>query len=275
MPLLLYHAIAADPDPRFAEWAVSPELFADHMAYLAGNGYRTVTVRELVERVFERGETLDGRTVAITFDDGFADFYTTAWPELRRHSLTATVFVATGFVGRTSSWLARLGEGKRPMLTWSQIDELGSAGIECGAHGHEHLQLDTVPKARASSDIARSKRCLEQVVGPVVSFAYPHGYYTGRLRRQVAQAGFRSACAVRDVVSSTQDDRFALGRVVVRGGTDVDAFGRMLGGEGGRAVHRDGALRRGAWRAVRRAGGEPLVERLRYERSRRRGGPVL
>jgi len=267
IPVLLYHSVSDVCDPRFAEWTVTPALFADHMRYLADNGYRSVTVRELVERVFERREALDARSVVITFDDGFADFYTHAWPHLRRHSHSATVFVATGYVGRTSLWLARQGEAQRPMLTWSQIEELGQAGIECGSHGHEHPQLDAVPAARAWSELTQSREALEAVVGPVASFAYPHGYYTRTLQRQVARAGFSSACAVKDALSSTEDDRFAIARAVVRGGTSLDAFGRIVRGEGIGVAPAGHTLRRGAWRMARRAGVEPLLERLRSGRA--------
>jgi peptidoglycan/xylan/chitin deacetylase (PgdA/CDA1 family) len=271
VPLLLYHSVTSRPDPRFREWAVSPELFAAHMSHLAEQGYRTLTVRELVERAFEQRRPLEPRTVVITFDDGFADFYSAAWPELRKHGLAATIFITTGYVGRASAWLASMGEGDRPMLTWSQIEEISSAGIECGAHGHHHLQLDTVPAARAEADVRRSKELLDETAGPVTSFAYPHGYYTRRVQRLVADAGFSAACGVKDALSTSDDDRFALARVVVRGGTGVDRLARVLRGEDTPVVHGKRTLRRGAWRALRRAGAEPVVQRLAAARPRARG----
>jgi peptidoglycan/xylan/chitin deacetylase (PgdA/CDA1 family) len=263
IPILCYHSVAAKRDPRFAEWTVSPEDFAAQMSHLAENGYRALTVAELVDRAFSRRESIDPKTVAITFDDGFADFYLEAWPVLRRHSYPATVYVATGFVGETSRWLAPDGEADRPMLSWSQIEELGAAGIELGAHGHDHVQLDTVSAARADRDIRRSRDALEKVVGPVKSFAYPHGYYTGRVKRQVAQAGFASACGMKHALSNPKDDRYAIARAVVRGGVDLDGFARLMRGEGIGDAPGARRLRRGAWRTVRRAGAEPLVRRLR------------
>jgi peptidoglycan/xylan/chitin deacetylase (PgdA/CDA1 family) len=173
------------------------------------------------------------------------------------------VFIATGFVGGTSSWLEHSGEADRPMLTWGKVAELAEAGIECAAHGDRHLQLDTVPAATAAADIAESKAALERVIGPVDSFAYPHGYYTRRLQRQVARAGFSSACAVRDALSSSVDDPYALARLVVRGETGIDAFAKLVSGEEALAAPRDGVIRRGAWRTLRRAGAEPIVHRLR------------
>ena len=263
IPILLYHSVAADCDPRFAEWAVAPELFAAQMEHLAEHGYQALTVRELVDRVFEQRLAPPERSVVITFDDGFADFHSDAWPALERHGLSATVFVTSGAVGATSTWLADLGEAQRPMLTWAQVAELAAAGIEIGAHGHEHLQLDTVSGARAWRDITASRDALESAVGPVASFAYPHGYHTAGLKRMVERAGFSSASAVKDAMSAPDDDRFALARIVVRGGTGVEAFDRMIrGAHVGRPRGRR-IVARGAWRAARRAGAEPLIQRVR------------
>jgi peptidoglycan/xylan/chitin deacetylase (PgdA/CDA1 family) len=272
IPVLCYHSVADSCDPRFAEWTVTPALFADHMRYLAENGYRTLTVRELVDRVFERGEAFDDHSVVITFDDGFADFHTHAWPSLRRHSLTATLYVATGFVGGTSTWLASVGEAERPMLSWSQIEELSQDGVEIGAHGHEHLQLDTLSAARASLEITRSRDALEPVVGPVASFAYPYGYYRRRLQRQIAEEGFSSAAAVREALSSPSDDRFAIARAIVAGGTSVDDLERIIRGDGLEVTPGAHTLRRGVWRAARRMGAGRIMERIRARRHRARAG---
>ncbi|MGH7870054.1 MAG: polysaccharide deacetylase family protein [Candidatus Dormibacteraceae bacterium] len=82
------------------------------------------------------------KTVVITFDDGFADFYREALPLLQNYRYTATLYVATGFVGGTSRWLGSCGEGDRPMLTWSTLREIAALGIEIGANTHTHPELD-------------------------------------------------------------------------------------------------------------------------------------
>ena len=262
IPVLLYHAVDDACDPRFAEWTVAPKLFDDHMAHLADCGYRAVTVRAL-ERELRAGARIDPRTVVVTFDDGFADVHAAAWPALRRHGIAATVFVATGFVGETSGWLGASGEASRPMMTREQIAELADAGIECAAHGHRHLQLDAVGASVARRDVMLSRLTLTEIVGDVVSFAYPHGYYTRRLQRQVRDAGFHSACSVRDAMSGPGDDPFARARIVVRGGTTVEELERLLRGEGVPDAAPGRTLRRAAWRSARRAGAEPLVRHIR------------
>ena len=258
-PVLLYHSVADVVDPRFATWAVSPELFASHMDALASEGYSALTASELARRAFGRSAALPARAVAITFDDGFEDFYTAAWPQLVRYGLTATVFVTTGHVGATSEWLRRHGEGDRPLMSWWQIAAICEAGVECGAHGRTHVQLDTVARSCAREEIVASRRELGAVVGPVSSFAYPHGYYSRSVREEVRRAGLANAYAVADGVASASDDHYAIPRIVVRAGTSAEALLKML--DSARRPPRPRPLRRTAWRSLRRAGIEPFVER--------------
>ena len=261
LPVLLYHSVDDEVDPRFAEWALTPERFARHMEALADRGFRTLTMREVAEGGFCAGEDVPEGTVVITFDDGFADFYTGAWPALRSHGLTATVFVTTGYVGAHSVWLEGHGEGGRRMMSWDQLREISAAGIECGAHGHTHAQLDTVGPQRVRYEVEQSRDALERAVGEVSSFAYPHGYHSRRARREVRRAGFSCACQVRDGLATPSDDPYAITRAVIRRSTSMDELLGIASGEG--RAPRPRPVRRAAWRAVRRAGAEPLAERLR------------
>lgn len=261
LPVLLYHSIAQAAAPRFARWVVDPESFAEQMDLLAVEGYRTLTASEAAERLREGRASTGERVVAITFDDGFADMHAVAWPQLRRHGLAATVYITTGYVGSTSRWLGDIGEGQRRMLGWEAIAELAEAGIEIGAHSDTHVQLDTVSFARAAREIQRSRDALATVVGPVASFAYPYGYSSTAVRRQVRAAGFANAYTVGDGIATVADDAFAITRAIVAADTTIDRFASIVSGQIGPASRRP--LRRTAWRAVRRAGAGPTIDRLR------------
>jgi peptidoglycan/xylan/chitin deacetylase (PgdA/CDA1 family) len=254
VPVLLYHSISGDSSPQFARWVVSPERFALHMAHIADRGYEALTVSEYGRRL--RGERPMGeRPVVITFDDGFADFATAALPVLQRHGLSATLYVTTGYVEGTSRWLVSEGEAERRMLDWDDLEAIVAGGnVEIGAHGHDHRPLDALPFEAASSDVARSKAILEERLGVgVETFAYPHGYSTRRLRARVAGLGFTTACGVKHAMSSVDDDRLSLARLIVED-CHRDEFDALLRGEGLRIAPPTSTFRAWAWRTRRRLG---------------------
>ncbi len=256
IPILLYHSISKDASPRFKKWTVHPELFAAHMEYLHSRSYKPITVTQLATIMMNNTVSLPDRTVVITFDDGFADFHSIGLPTLKRYGFAATLYITTGFVGGTSSWLSREGEDNRPMVSWDQIAEISAGGVECGTHSLNHLQLDTLSSSAAREEIARPKSVLEHHLGKQVSsFSYPHGYNSQAVRRLVQQAGYSSACGVKNMMSTINDDPFALARIVVSEDTDVEDFGALLDGRGLRAAPvRERIVTKG-WRFARRSTG--------------------
>ncbi len=253
IPILLYHSISEDVAPKFRMWSVRPKTFAAHMEYLWDNGYTPVTVTQLTAAIANSYTPLPDRPVVITFDDGLADFYTGALPILHRYGFTATLYVTTEFVGDTSRWLHGAGEGNRLMLSWKQLAEIRANGIELGAHTCTHPQLDTITSSSARNEIFWSKEKLEQHLGQSIStFAYPHGYYNSTVRQLVQQAGYSSACAVKHAMSTTNDDCFALARIIVYADTDIEDFGRLLTGRNLRLAPFSEDVRTKGWRIVRR-----------------------
>ncbi|HWE63502.1 MAG TPA: polysaccharide deacetylase family protein, partial [Chloroflexota bacterium] len=146
------------------------------MSYLHDRGYTPITVTQLARAIVDSSIHLPERPVVITFDDGLADFSMHALPVLTDHRFVATLYVAAGFIGGTSRWLTRIGEGERPMLTWEQLADVAAEGVECGAHSLSHPQLDILSSAAARDEVMRSRWLLEQRLGrQVATFAYPHG----------------------------------------------------------------------------------------------------
>ena len=160
---------------------------------------------------------------------GYADFYDCALPILSNYRLSATLYIATGFVERTSLWLRWREEIATPYAHWDQIVEVSDSGIECGAHTHSHPQLHVLPLNRVRDEIGRSKDLLEQHMGrEVTSFAYPYGDYSWGVRRLVKDAGFTSACAVNDAMCTNEADIYTLERLMVRPSMDMNAFDALL-----------------------------------------------
>ncbi|HEY4389178.1 MAG TPA: polysaccharide deacetylase family protein [Ktedonobacteraceae bacterium] len=201
------------------------------MAYLSRHTYTPITVTQLANAYLQQDLMLPERPIVLTFDDGFADFFTDALPILQAYHFTATLYITTAFIDGTSRWLQHERETSRPMLSWQHVSEIAASGIECGAHTHTHPQLDTLTASRAKSEIEQSKKLLEDHLGQeVASFAYPYGYFTAHVRQQVREAGFRSACAVRHAMSTQNDNPFSLARLMVSGDMNLEGFAALIAG---------------------------------------------
>ena len=247
----MYHSIADEAAPRFERFVVPPHRFAAQLERLSERGYVGLTVSQLVGRA-RAGSPLPPRVVALTFDDGYADFSTTALPLLHRYGFPATLYVATAYVGGSSRWLVRERETQRPMLSWEQILAAQNAGIEIGAHSHDHAALDVLAPGQLLYEVRHCRALLEaRLGGPVTSFAYPFGYASRMVKRAVAEAGYTSACAVGYRLSEPGGDPLNLQRCIVTRETQGAALDRLLElGQPRRAAAV--ALSRPAWRAVRR-----------------------
>jgi peptidoglycan/xylan/chitin deacetylase (PgdA/CDA1 family) len=270
VPILLYHSISERPSAAMRPFTVLPATFRAHLDAVADSGAAMLTVSEFVDR--RESRTLPARPAVITFDDGFADFAEHALPALAHHRLRATLYAATGFLAGCPGGPARA-RPEDPALDWSQLREIHSQGIEIGAHTHGHPHLDTLAPPAARDEISGCKTLLQDELGHAVeSFAYPNGYSSATVRRLVREAGYRSACAVRNTFSSTSDDRFALARLTVRDTTTADDVAAWLACSGARPPRRRERVATKAWRVYRRtravASGTPGSDfRTRYAAS--------
>jgi peptidoglycan/xylan/chitin deacetylase (PgdA/CDA1 family) len=259
VPVLAYHSIGDRPTGQTMRWSVSPGDFDEQMALLAERGRHALTVAGYAAAL--QGEAaLPHDPVLVTFDDGYADLATTALAVLERHRVVATAFVISGRIGTQAA-------AADPVLSWEQLHELRAHGVQIGSHGHSHRALDCLPQREVEDEVRSSKRLLEEGLSEeVVSFAYPYGYNSARVRRAVQAAGYSSACGVKNALSHEDDDLFALARVLVERDTGAAGIARLLDGHGVPLSWPGERLRTRGWRAYRRA--RHLVD----DRVRRRNG---
>lgn len=260
LPILMYHTIDDDPLPWVARYAVARKAFLGQLGEIVDSG-RDVVPLDRAVAALAGGPPLPASALVLTFDDGFADFHDIVQPALAARGLPATLYMTTGaVVGSTGS---RLPYAR--MLSWPQLAELEQAGIDIGAHTRTHPQLDTLPRSAAASEIAASKRELEDTLGcPVSAFAYPYGLSSKTVRELVRESGFASATAVLDAFSSPDDDPFRMARLSVLADTPPERFTEWLAGRGAATAPFPEDLGTRAYRSFRR--GRALL---------RRPGPAL
>ncbi|MFE3603862.1 polysaccharide deacetylase family protein [Streptomyces sp. NPDC059142] len=264
----MYHAVAHRPAPATRALSVAPEAFTAQMALLGARGFTPVTTARLAD-AWRTGKPLPERPVLITFDDGYAGVHRYALPVLAEHAFAATLFVST-------AWLrGAYDEGAAPdtMLDWDQVRELAAAGTEIGGHSHTHPQLDQIDDGRLRFETGRCREILAGELGTEpVSFAYPFGYSSRRVRHAVRAAGFRQALAVGNAAARRGQGPYALTRVTVRRTTGIEEFGRLVEGRGlTRSFAGDRALTRG-YALVRRARRAAAVARGAVPGGRNGGG---
>jgi peptidoglycan/xylan/chitin deacetylase (PgdA/CDA1 family) len=210
-PILCYHGVGNDYPEDERPFAFDPAEFATHLDAIAANGVRTVTVSELVRRRRAGDRAALESTVAITFDDGYADLLSTVAPLLAERGMVATAYLTVAYLDRRTS-----GEpSSARWLSWDEARELASSGVfEIGGHSHDHVQLDVVDLVEARRQLAGTRDRLRDELGTAPeSFAYPYGYSNPAVRQSVAAAGFTSACGVKHALSPSDDDPFDLVRV--------------------------------------------------------------
>jgi len=253
IPILLYHAIAPQLSAWSKTWSVPPNLFAEHMDAIYKLGYTCLTISALLDAIV--AGTLPSRPLAITFDDGRSDFVDGAVDVLARYEMPSTMYVPTAFIGATSRWLEDPYEQQQPMMSWQALRDLPEHLVELGAHSVNHPQLDITRSQRCWTELNDSRRQLaDGLQRDVRSLAYPHGYHSASVRRLAREAGFDSAVAVADRWSHAAEDRFAISRFIIRGGTSAEALVARLQDPPKRPGGKRNVVRLG-WRCGRRVHG--------------------
>lgn len=221
VPILMYHHIADPPANAKAverDLSVSPARFEEQLRHLREAGYQSISTVELVYHL-TLGTPLPPKPIIITFDDGYRDVYTNAFPLLQKYGFTATIYVITDFVDR----------GLTPYLTWPQIEEMGAAGMEFGAHSRDHPDLRRKPYDFLVWQILGPKQTLEaHLPAPVRTFSYPSGAYDQHVIDVLRSAHYWCAVTAEQGASHSSDGLFTLSRIRVRRADTLETFRRKL-----------------------------------------------
>ena len=193
--VLCYHAVSDDWDVPLA---VTVARLRDQLELLVKRGYRGVTFHEAVTA------PPSGRSVAITFDDGFASVLELAFPILSSLGLVGTVFVVTDFVddGQPLDWFeyaAWRGVDERELrsLSWAELDRLAAAGWEVGSHTRTHPRLPQIDDEALATELRGSRAaCERRLERPCRSIAYPFGDVDDRVVAATRAAGYEAAAAL-------------------------------------------------------------------------------
>ncbi|MBV6519765.1 MAG: hypothetical protein DCC43_07815 [Candidatus Brocadia sp.] len=228
LPILMYHRVALTAKPSGDRYRITPESFEEQLSYLRNAGYYSINLEDW-HNAMEKNEPLPGRAVMITFDDGYLDFLTCAWPLLRKYGFFATVFIVADLVGKTNKWDEIYGE-EIPLMGWKDIRRLQDDGVLFGSHSASHPYLTVLPPEQIVREGARSRAILGRELGITVpAFAYPYGDVDPVVQHLIGACGYLYGLSCREDLSTYRDPLLALPRIEVSGADSLQHFITKLG----------------------------------------------
>ena len=206
VPVIMYHSIGYSDDP----YTITPETFEEHLRAIRDNGYTPVPLQELVDYV-DKDQNLPDKPMVITFDDGYTDNYTYAFPLLKKYNCRATIFVIGSSVGKST--YKNTANPITPHFDYNMAREMNLSklvSIQSHTHDmHQAEQYELTDKVRENvlplegeafmdyirsvkEDFVESKSKLEGQIGsPVIALAYPSGRYNAFTESVVRNLGIR------------------------------------------------------------------------------------
>jgi peptidoglycan/xylan/chitin deacetylase (PgdA/CDA1 family) len=250
--ILIYHRVTPRPAGAPAPtWNVTPTDLRAQLKGLLTCGYRAWPLRKVLD--FNRqGRPIPPRTFVVTFDDGYENNYSQAWPVLRELEVPATIFVATAYLDGVApfpcdDWPAAGSpdvpvDSWRPLTTRQCAEMLEHGLIDLGSHTHTHDCFRGRPEAFAQ-DVAASLDVLRTRFGLTdATFAFPFGIVEPALVAAARRAGLLCALSSRDQLNPPHSDPFTWGRLTAEESDTDSILATKLDGWYSRA--------RGAWRRL-------------------------
>ena len=204
IPILMYHAVhVMDPsEASNANLIVDPDLFEAQIKALSKAGYYFLTPEEAY-KAFTENALPAKKVVWLTFDDGNEDFYTIAYPILKKYKAKATNNIITGFVKK----------GTAGNLTVKQMKEMMAHGMSFQSHTVNHPDLSTTDKATQKVELTNSIDFLENKLNTKVNtIAYPSGRYN-QTTLDLARKTYKLGLTTNEGLASAKDGLLSLNRV--------------------------------------------------------------
>ena len=190
VPILVYHNIAPQAKGRLI---IAQKSFEEQMRYLKAQGFRVVSLKELLE-FFSLQRQLPRKSLVLTFDDGYKSFLQYAYPVLKELGFTATLFVYTDYIGTGGN-----------ALSWADLKKLAAEGFQIEGHSKSHgdLRRTTAEPAqeyakRLSTELNQPREQFLKNLGSYpATLAYPFGRQDDNVVQKTKEAGYVAGFTVR------------------------------------------------------------------------------
>ena len=213
LPVLMYHHIQtkeAAAASKQTGLTVFTDVFRSQMGYLKDKGYNAISINDLVN-YFANGISIPPKSVILTFDDGYQDFYTDAYPILSGLGFHATVFIPTGLMQNPG------------YLSWDELQNMsGTVYFANHTWSHKSVVTDTnvMQKEISTADLQLSERGLNILK----IFAYPYGPDNIASENYLSSLGYKLAFTTKPGNILCKQKSFDLPRIRI-GNTSLSNYG--------------------------------------------------
>ncbi len=198
--VLAFHSISEPQSLLERRFYTTPHRLRRILTYLQRSGYYFECVSAL------GSERLDSKSVILTFDDGYDDFFTQVLPMVPLYDFRPMLFVVAGLLGQTNQWDKAGGHRSRRLMSADEVREAHLRGAIIGSHSLTHAWLPGLSDRALKSELFGSKQKLEDLLGSRVdTFAYPFGAFDTRVRDAVEEAGYVHAFTAEPARKSAND----------------------------------------------------------------------
>lgn len=224
VPILMYHYVSVAPpdaDIYRQDLSVSPQVFEQQVNWLQQNGYTAISIEQLVYALNIGWPPLPDKPVILTFDDGYEDNYTNAFPILQKYGMTGTFFILTDVTDRSQPGY----------MTWNMLREMHEGGMSIQVHGREHVEYINRDPSWLLFNLQGPAETIQAELGytPRV-FCYPAGLYDQAIMDALPQYGYWAAVSTEHGAQHEKTDRYEFDRIRVRGEWTVQTFAAVVSG---------------------------------------------
>lgn len=227
----MYHAVLPIEASESVRGTVPLAIFREQLGWLARRGYRSLTLDEAAAALQgeSEGAAARGRSVVITFDDGYRCVVEHAVPVLAELGMTATLFVVTNAVDTTTDWYVQGGGRSFEHASWPELEQAAARGFTIGSHTANHRSLVDASDTVVADELGASKETIEKRLGSCRHFAYPFGAHRDATVEAVRRAGYTTACSTESGLNRRGQSLLRLRRQSISRSSTAARFRRRLG----------------------------------------------
>lgn len=211
VPVLNYHCIDNNIF-GVKDMFVSVENFEKQMKFLKSKGYNTITFEDL-GRI---GSIKLKRPIMITFDDGYKDNYTNAYPILKKYKLRATIFLITSMLGRKN------------YLNAEELHKMADV-MDIESHTVHHKYLTRLTDEEIEYEVKNSQAYLEKLLNKnITALAYPYGSYDGKVISVIKKYYKYGLATGYGRLHGIRERNYEIKRIGISNRTDIRSFKRLI-----------------------------------------------